>query len=456
MRHRLQLLLLTALVSIFGLQAQSSFVGDWQGTLRLPVGSLRLVLHLQQDSSQRWSATLDSPDQQAFGLPVSQVVIHGDSLHLSATTLGLSYAARQATPGLLKGLFRQGSLSLPLELRQGNSSPSTPAPYQTPKELEGFTNHELSIPVTGTDVTLAGTLTLPRGGKAPYPTLILITGSGPQDRDETLLGKHKPFLYLTQALCEAGYAVFRYDDRGTGRSTGNFANSHIADFVRDAFAVLDQVRQRPEVQPGKLFLLGHSEGAYVASKVATQHPELAGVISLAGAASSVEETLLTQLQDLARSVGTSPETQKKLRSFNQEVYALLKDPKLSLDSVKERVSSLYQARTDLPKFGLSREQLLSQLTPYLRELLQLDIEGTWRSVHVPVIGLYGGKDMQVSPKQAAALQRLLPQAAVATIPGINHLFLPAPTGSPLEYASLSPGFSPEALQYLLAQLNRLR
>lgn len=456
MRHRFFLLLFSCLLTGLGLYAQSSLAGDWQGTLRLPAGSLRLVLHLQESASHQWTGTLDSPDQQAFGLPLDRISVSGDSLQLAASSLGLSYTGRQVVAGQLHGRFVQGSVSLPLDLKRVTRSPASKPAYTVPQELQPFDHEELAIPVPGTDVVLAGSLTLPRRGMTSYPIVVLITGSGPQDRDETILGKHKPFLYLTRALCQAGYGVFRYDDRGTGLSTGVYTASHIRDFVADATAVTKRLQADPRLQPGRLYLLGHSEGAYIASKVASQLQGIAGVISLAGAARPVAETLLTQLDDLARSTGTPPAKRQQLRSFNQQVYALLQDGALPLDSVKARVSTLYRQRDDLPTFGLTESQLLDQLTPYLRELLQLDIEGAWRSVPCPVIGIYGAKDMQVAPEQAKALQKLRPQARVRVIPEVNHLFLRCSTGSPLEYPSLQPGFSTEALRFLTDQLGRLR
>lgn len=286
--------------------------------------------------------------------------------------------------------------------------------------------------------------------------MVLITGSGPQDRDETLFGKHKPFRHLTHALCEAGYAVFRYDDRGVGGSTGNFFASGLSDFVSDATAVVRQLAKHPHINRNKLILLGHSEGAYIASQIARQTPSIAGIISLAGPALSTEQTLLSQLDAIARSAGTAEADLIKIRQLNQQIYTLMKDKSLPLDSVKARVSTLYRTHPEVKKFGLTERQLLSQLTPYLRELLTIDIEGTWRGVTAPVIGIYGGKDLQVLPEHAQALKKLLPKAEVQVIADVNHLFLPSATGSPAEYAGLQPGFSPEAIRVLLKALDKLR
>lgn len=456
MPHRAYLLALTLLLSILGLHAQSTLAGDWQGTLRLPAGSLRLVLHLHEQTSHQWTGTLDSPDQEAFGLPLDRVSVSGDSLQFSSSALGIDYRGSQIATDHLHGRFAQGPVSLPLDLKRATSSPSTKPSYTVPEELQPFGNEELAIPVPGTDVVLAGSLTLPRTGMTSYPIVLLITGSGPQDRDETILGKHKPFLYLTRALCQAGYGVFRYDDRGTGLSTGVYATSHIQDFIADATAVVQRLGADPRLQVGKLFLLGHSEGAYIVAKVASQHHDIAGVISLAGPGLPTDQVLLAQLKALAESAGVSPEQLDRLQRFNEQTYSWMKDNSLPLDSVKRLVSQRYRTTSDLPTFGMTESQLLSQLTPYLRELLTLDIAGTWRGVTSPVIALYGTKDLQVLPANAQALQKLLPKARIHLLPGLNHLFLPCLSGSPAEYTTLAPGFSPEALRVLIQELDQLR
>ena len=447
-RFLLSLLLLLPFV----VSAQS-LRGDWSGKLSLPMGKLRIVIHLTEEAG-RWSATLDSPDQGAYALRADEVEVRGDSLFLRLNALHLRYTALRDGEDQLVGNFEQGGMSLPLSLRRVAKAEDTKSAPTT------YTEEELTIPVSGSSVVLSGSLALPKSGKAPYPTLILITGSGPQDRDETVFG-HKPFLDITRRLTEAGFAVFRYDDRGVGKSTGIFMASHVQDFVRDAEAVVKAMKEHKAVNPQRIFLLGHSEGSYIASKVVSQDRSLAGIVSLAGPVFGMDRILADQMDALSLLGGKSDEERATLRKGNLEVYGLMQDKRLSLDEVKAKAAKVVERllpvmTSDTTMYGTIRTQIMGQFTPYLRELLQLDIEGTWRSVRCPVIGLFGEMDKQVLPSNAAELLRLQPKAQVQVFPKLNHLFLPSSTGSPMEYPTLRGHFSADALDFLVRSLTALK
>jgi len=447
-RFLLSLLLLLPFV----VSAQS-LRGDWSGKLSLPMGKLRIVIHLTEEAG-RWSATLDSPDQGAYALRADEVEVRGDSLFLRLNALHLRYTALRDGEDQLVGNFEQGGMSLPLSLRRVAKAEDTKSAPTT------YTEEELTIPVSGSSVVLSGSLALPKSGKAPYPTLILITGSGPQDRDETVFG-HKPFLDITRRLTEAGFAVFRYDDRGVGKSTGIFMASHVQDFVRDAEAVVKAMKEHKAVNPQRIFLLGHSEGSYIASKVVSQDRSLAGIVSLAGPVFGMDRILADQMDALSLLGGKSDEERATLRKGNLEVYGLMQDKRLSLDEVKAKAAKVVERllpvmTSDTTMYGTIRTQIMGQFTPYLRELLQLDIEGTWRSVRCPVIGLFGEMDKQVLPSNAAELLRLQPKAQVQVFPKLNHLFLPSSTGSPMEYPTLRGHFSADALDFLARSLTALK
>lgn len=446
------LLLLLLLLLPFVVSAQS-LRGDWSGKLSLPMGKLRIVIHLTEEAG-RWSASLDSPDQGAYALRADEVEVRGDSLFLRLNALHLRYTALRDGEDQLVGNFEQGGMSLPLSLRRVAKAEDTKSAPTT------YTEEELTIPVSGSSVVLSGSLALPKSGKAPYPTLILITGSGPQDRDETVFG-HKPFLDITRRLTEAGFAVFRYDDRGVGKSTGIFMASHVQDFVRDAEAVVKAMKEHKAVNPQRIFLLGHSEGSYIASKVVSQDRSLAGIVSLAGPVFGMDRILADQMDALSLLGGKSDEERATLRKGNLEVYGLMQDKRLSLDEVKAKAAKVVERllpvmTSDTTMYGTIRTQIMGQFTPYLRELLQLDIEGTWRSVRCPVIGLFGEMDKQVLPSNAAELLRLQPKAQVQVFPKLNHLFLPSSTGSPMEYPTLRGHFSADALDFLVRSLTALK
>ena len=445
--------LLTLLLFFPFIVSAQSLRGDWSGKLSLPMGKLRMVIHLTEEEG-RWSATLDSPDQGAYGLRADEVQILGDSLRLELRRLRLTYTALRTADDKLSGNFQQGGMSLPLDMeRAKGQSDASKAPST-------YVEEELSIPVSGSSVVLSGSLALPKTGQAPYPTLVLITGSGPQDRDETIFGC-KPFLDITRRLTEAGFAVFRYDDRGVGKSTGVFLASSITDFVHDAEAVVAALRGNKSVKAQRIFLVGHSEGSYIAAKVASQDRSIAGVVSLAGPAFGMDRVVLDQMDALNLLAGKSESERATLSKANLEIYRLMQDKRLSLDEVKARAAKVIEPL--LPVFSPDkstheaiRTQIMSQLTSYLCQLLSLDIAGTWRAVKCPVIGLFGEMDKQVLPTNAAELMRLQPKAQVQVFPKLNHLFLPSSTGSPMEYPTLKGHFSANALDFLVRSLTALK
>ena len=329
---RFLLSLLLLLPFVVGAQ---SLRGDWSGKLSLPMGKLRMVIHLTEEAG-RWSATLDSPDQGAYALRADEVHVSGDSLRMELRSLRLTYTAVRTQDDKLSGNFQQGGMSLPLDM--GRSAEKQDAP-QAPAS---YTEEELSIPVSGSSVVLSGSLALPKTGQASYPTLVLITGSGPQDRDETIFGC-KPFLDITRRLTEAGFAVFRYDDRGVGKSTGVFLASSITDFVHDAEAVVAALRGNKSVKAQRIFLVGHSEGSYIAAKVASQDRSIAGVVSLAGPAFGMDRVVLDQMDALNLLAGKSESERATLSKANLEIYRLMQDKRLSLDEVKARAAKVIRA-----------------------------------------------------------------------------------------------------------------
>lgn len=445
--------LLSLLLFLPFIVSAQSLRGDWSGKLTLPMGKLRMVIHLTEEAG-RWSAILDSPDQGAYGLRADEVQVSGDSLRLELRSLRLTYTAVRTQDDQLVGTFQQGGMSLPLDMERVTDKKDAP---QAPSI---YVEEELSIPISGTSVVLSGSLALPKTGQAPYPTLVLITGSGPQDRDETIFGC-KPFLDITRRLTEAGFAVFRYDDRGVGKSTGVFLASSITDFVHDAEAVVAALRGNKSVKAQRIFLVGHSEGSYIAAKVASQDRSIAGVVSLAGPAFGMDRVLLDQMDALNLLAGKSEQDRATFTKANQEIYRLMQDKRLSLDEVKARVAKVINPlllvfSPDKSTHETIRTQIMRQLTPYLRELLSLDIAGTWRAVKCPVIGLFGEMDKQVLPSNAAELLLLQPKAQVQVFPKLNHLFLPSSTGSPMEYPTLEGKFSADALDFLARSLTPLK
>src|SRR5690606_39165539 len=235
-------------------RAPATVVGDWLGTLEVPGARLRIVFHIVEDEGGL-TATMDSPDQGAFGIETGAVVLAGDSLTIEVPAAFGRYTG-EVRGDTITGTWSQGGASLPLVLArtEGVEAPRRPQHPEPPFPYDAV---DVTIPTDEPGVTLAGTLTKPHGD-GPFPAVVLISGSGPQDRDETVSG-HKPFLVIADALTRRGVAVLRYDDRGFGGSTGNFATATTADFANDALAAVRFLVGRDDIDPARIGLIGHSE-----------------------------------------------------------------------------------------------------------------------------------------------------------------------------------------------------
>jgi pimeloyl-ACP methyl ester carboxylesterase len=291
---------------------------------------------------------------------------------------------------------------------------------------------------------LAGTLTLPPG-KGPFPAVLLINGSGPNDRDETILG-HKPFLVLADALTRRGLAVLRMDKRGVGASTGGSPDLTTADYTADAKAAVAWLRHRPEVDPAHLGLLGHSEGAEIAPMIAADDPKIAFVVLLAAPAVPGDQLLLAQNRALLAAQGGTPAQLENAARVNREIYDIAKSD-LSADDARDQVlKRLTQAGA--PE-NIAAGLATQGLTPWARWFLRHDPRPALGQIRCPVLVLEGAKDMQVVAGQnLPELRQALaanPAATITELPGLNHLFQTAPTGAPKEYAAIEETFAPSAL-----------
>ncbi|HKK43231.1 MAG TPA: alpha/beta fold hydrolase, partial [Bacteroidales bacterium] len=316
-----------------------------------------------------------------------------------------------------------------------------------------FINHKFNI-------KLAGTLTVPEG-KGPFPAVILITGSGPQNRNEELLG-HKPFLVIADYLTRHGIVVLRYDDRGVGKSQGNYSNATSADLATDAEAAWEYLERQPLINHSRIGLIGHSEGGLIAPIVASENDSVAFIISLAGPGINGEKIILEQAQDIGRLMG---ESEKKIREgtdINKKLYSILKkekDNKLA----EEKILATY--RELLGKQKLSSEKTNKAVNElkatfgantytWFRYFITTNPAAFWKKVKCPVLALDGDKDLQVNAKQnLPAIKKALESSGnmkveTKMLPGLNHLFQHCKTGLPSEYTGIEETFSPEVLKIM--------
>lgn len=397
-------LLFTIALACMSLTVQAQNInGTWSGELNAGFQKIKVVLNLSDDGK----CTLDSPDQGAYGIAATTHFVSADSVNVSIASLNASYAAKLQN-GELKGTFTQRGFMLPLSLKPSEKvelkrpqTPQPPYPYET---------EEVTFQNAKAGATLAGTLTIPAGG-SKY-VLLMVTGSGPENRDEEIFA-HKPFAVIADRLARAGIATLRYDDRGVGQSVGgDMKNATSADLAEDAAAGIAWLRAQKRFK--KVGLLGHSEGGLIAFMLAAQK-KLDFIVSLAG-------------------------------------------PAVKGDSIM-----LYQSRTSgnpLAK-GITMEQLRSMVktNAWLTYFMDYDPTENITNTKCPVLAMNGTKDCQVpADMNLPVLRRLLPRnkrTQIVALEGHNHLFQRCTTGRPDEYYQIEETISEEALATIIAWLQKL-
>ncbi|MFN4033170.1 MAG: alpha/beta hydrolase family protein [Fimbriimonadales bacterium] len=437
------------------MRRQAEFEGVWWGVLGAAGASLRLVVRLKRDANGAWTATLDSPDQASFGIPVSTVQIEGRRITLQSEAVQGEFTGTLSEDGTrIEGVWKQGGAELKLTLARGE--PPAPKRPQEPKPPFPYKTEEVRVPNRKARIELAGTLTLPEG-KPPFPAIVFITGSGEQNRDEEIFG-HKPFLVLADYLTRAGYATLRMDDRGVGGSGGDTSRATTFDFADDALAAVAYLKTRREIDRKRIGLLGHSEGGLIGAIAAAKAPrEIAFLIVLAGIGVSGEQLLYRQAELIARKSGAPEPLIERLRVLQQRVFEILKrekDDAKAQQAIYDAFMEILGAGAPLSDAQKSVYQMRAQtyVSPWFRTLIRLDPARYLRKVRCPVLALNGELDLQVDPDQnLPAIERALREGGnkrvtIRRLPGLNHLFQKARTGLPEEYGAIEETFNPAALE----------
>jgi fermentation-respiration switch protein FrsA (DUF1100 family) len=425
----------------------SDIDGSWIGSLDTGAMKLRIVIHIV-NTEDGLTATMDSPDQGANGIPTTSVTRNGSNLKIEANRIGGSFDGTIAADlSSIDGKWTQGGGTIPLLLKrvQDQSELEIKRP-QNPVKPYPYREEEVSFKNKVEDVTLAATLTIPQG-KGPFPAVELITGSGPQDRDESLLG-HKPFLVLSDYLTRHGIVVLRADDRGTGKSTGVFATATSADFATDTESGIAFLKTRPEVDPHRIGLIGHSEGGVIAPMVAARNKDIAFIVMMAGTGVPGDQVLVAQGEAISLTGGADPAKAAADAAKEKAILALVeteKDQAVLEKELKEKLAG------EVPEaqVGMQIQQLTS---PWMRYFLSYDPATALRKVTCPVLVLNGALDKQVLPAQnLPAIRKALEQAGnkhfeIDELPNLNHLFQTAKTGAVSEYAQIEETMSPTALE----------
>lgn len=405
--------------------------GAWSGKLDVNGSSLRLVFHLSDGE-----CTMDSPDQGAKGLKASMSCTPDGKIVIAVPSIGASFEGFYAINSIV-GEFIQGWYRFPLTLNPGEDKPNRP---QTPVGPFSYSTEEVSF--SNGDAVLKGTLTRPKGCDQTTPVVLMVTGSGLQNRDEELF-EHKPFAVIADALANAGIASLRYDDRGFGESTGDISNITVTDLKNDALAGIGLLRS----QFSHVGVIGHSEGGSIALMLASEGA-VDFAVSLAGAVVPMAQTLLHQNRREFTRIGFS----------KKDVDAYCNALSDAFDAIAEGKTPSDINRTTLPapmKQNFSTVlQVLS--TPYMKSSLALDVISMLTDIHCPVLAFNGTLDAQVDSKSnLGALEKGL-QPGLGTIVEVknaNHLLQHCKTGDVSEYKDIEETISPAVLSQMTEWIN---
>ncbi|HVK13298.1 MAG TPA: alpha/beta fold hydrolase [Gemmataceae bacterium] len=429
--------------------------GYFLGTLKIGAVELRLGFDFGRDADGAITATMDSLDQGVSDRKVAAITFEKDKsvLTLKMPDMKAEYVGTVLNDGdTIKGDFTQGGMKLPLELKRQPGRVTLNRP-QTPKKPYPYESEDLTFPSRAKGVTLAASFTRPKGA-GPFAAVALISGSGPQDRDESLMG-HKPFHVLADHLTRAGVSVLRYDDRGIGKSTGDFLKATTRDFADDAAGAVAFLKARKDV--GKVGLIGHSEGALIAPMVAAESTDVAFIVLLGGPGVTGEEILYAQGQAIVKAMGGSPVGLAVQKGVQQKLFALVKEG-ADETKIREAVQGL------VPKGKEADGQLGMQLgmltKPWFKFFLTHDPKTDLVKVKCPVLAITGEKDLQVPPAEnLSAIESALKGAGnsdvtTKTMTGLNHLFQTCKTGLPAEYGKIEETFAPAALDEIAGWIKK--
>jgi len=440
-------------------EAQDEILGTWEGEIVI-LGSRLGITVVFEMSGQELAAQIDIPQQGASGLPLANVQSNDPAVHFELPApQGTAVFAGQRLGERIEGSFTQAGYEGTFSITRSETVAEAPAPEDPPPYVEE------EVVFTNADITLAGTLTVPPSG-GPFPSVVMITGSGPQNRDEELFG-FKPFRIIADHFTRNGIAVLRYDDRGVGGSSGSVSESTSEDFAGDVIEAMRFLQARDDIEPNAIGLLGHSEGGIVAPIAAVRSNAVTFMILMAGTSVTGEEILLEQGEAILRANGagaTEIQNQKDMQARMFEVVRTGRGlEELEADvrrQVRAEIESLPpEQRTAITDVDAAVEsQVRGQLafvgSTWFEFFLDHDPATALEKVHVPVLALFGELDVQVPPAVnvgplEAALERSgNDDVTIHTFPKANHLFLTAETGSPNEYPSMDKVFVPGFLEMM--------
>lgn len=442
------LLIITTLIS-FVINGQE-IAGRWNGLLKLQGKELRFVFNISK-TQNGLSATMDSPDERTFGIQVTAITFENSVLKLEIKNSGIKYEGTLHPDETITGFFKQNEQNLALDLSHYKVKKEIVVKYQEPQKPYPYYTEDITFENKTDNIILEATLSLPKK-EGNFPVVILIPGYNKRSRDMDFVG-HKHFLVLRDYLTKKGIGVLQYDDRGAGKSTGNYSKATIADLAKDVEAGVEYLKTRKEINKNKIGLLGHSEGGIIAAIVAGNSNDINYIVSLAASGVRGDKNML-QLRELILCNTSIPEIeiykgQEELRG----AYNIILNAASNDESLKKEIKSYFKATMG---YGATDEDINESskalLPPWMYYFLRFDPSTAFRKVKCPVLALNGDKDMHLFPEgnliaiKEAVLSGGNKKVTTKNLPGLNHFFQETPTGSPSEYSEIAQTFSPIALE----------
>lgn len=445
------------------------FIGTWEGKLNVGI-ELRIIFHIKQQADGSLKSTADSPDQSAYGLKCDTTILSANELTIQMHGLNASYTGQMINDSTVEGKFTQGAV-FPLTLKKVEKVTERKRP-QTPKPPFPYKSEDVVYTNKDNSLQYGATLTIPEG-KGPFPAAVLITGSGAQDRDETLFG-HKPFAVIADHLTRNGYIILRVDDRGIGKSTGNFSQSTSEDFAKDVSNSVDYLLTRPEVNKKKIGLIGHSEGGMIAPMVATARKDIDFIVLLAAPGVPITELMAEQNAAILRSSGISNDAVNEAKTLFRELASVIQGSSDSTTAIQKASVVMENWKAKQPDSILvalelfkpeKRKEYVTVMTnqlqgPWFRYFMNFDPGPYLKQLRCKVLALNGDKDIQVISAQnlpgieAALKKSKAKNVEIKELAGLNHLFQSCEKCTVQEYGQLEETFSPVALQTISDWLNK--
>lgn len=453
---------LFAIISLLSVQLHAQIEGTWYSNLSTQGIHIPLVFHFEATENNQWTGKLDSPEQKSFGIPIDKVSFKNDSLQLQIKALGISYKGK-LIKRQIQGVFKQGALAAKLDLDRTKKQveekklnrpqePQPPFPYH--EEEVQFLNKKDSI-------WLAGTLTYPKN-KTNFPIVVMISGSGAQDRNSEILG-HKPFLVAADYFTRNGMGVLRFDDRGTAASEGDFSSATSKDFMEDVYAAVEFLKNDERFTSNTIGLYGHSEGGMIAPLLADSYKNSVDfLVLLAPPTEPISELMLKQQELVSLSSGIGSDEIALNAQINKSAYQIINQYEIDqIEPLTENLNTYFESVTaEYPEIGgsmgLTNEQYIKTMVsaytnPWMVYFLKYKPENYLKNLELPILAIFAEKDMQVSaPENADKMKSIIlkknKKNEVITFSKKNHLFQTSETGDVSEYAEIEETISEEVLQ----------